>query len=142
MSTIRIYACWEDAVNKDGEFFDAVRYSDYEALAIERDTALTANITLREQQRASNERIVELEELLHRIADWCAAYPLEVFPEPNLQADKELLGDAEFTRLNVHSMRHVVEGIAKIAKQSAAPTDPTVPLTPPAPSSRRRRRHD
>lgn len=85
-------------------------------LKADRDKALTANITLREQQRVSNERIVELEESLQRIADWCAAYPLEVFPEPNLQADKELLGDVEFTRLNVHSMRHVVEEIAKIAQ--------------------------
>lgn len=52
---------------------------------------------------------------LQRIDDWCRAYPLDVFPEPDLEADRRLLGDGEFTRLNAHSMRHVVNGIAKIA---------------------------
>lgn len=57
----------------------------------------------------------EWKERLERIADWCDVYPLEVFPMPNLDADRKLLGDSEFSRLNANSMRHVVEGIKKIA---------------------------
>lgn len=31
---IKTYACWEDAVNKDGEFFDAVRLADYQRIEV------------------------------------------------------------------------------------------------------------
>lgn len=62
------------------------------------------------------QRLENSEERLHRISDWCEAYPLEAFPLPNLDRCRTLLGDPEFTRLNAHSMRHVVNGIAAIAK--------------------------
>lgn len=65
----------------------------------------------------ANER---MESALDRIAAWCKAYPLECIPEPDLEADRKLLGNSEFSRLNVHSMRHVVNGIAKIIADALA----------------------
>lgn len=32
MKDVKHYACWEDGSNQDGEFFDAVRLSDYQQL--------------------------------------------------------------------------------------------------------------
>ena len=53
---------------------------------------------------------------LQRIADWADAYPLENFPAPDLEADRKLLGDGEFTRLNAAAMRHVITGVGRIAR--------------------------
>ena len=60
-------------------------------------------------------RIVELENRLARIVNWCDAYPLDVFPEPDWGNVRELLGDALLTQVSAANMRHVVEGMKKIA---------------------------
>ena len=61
-------------------------------------------------------RLEVAEDKLRCIADWCAAYPLEMFPKPNIKKARALLGDTLFTQLSAYSMRHVCEGIAKIAQ--------------------------
>lgn len=83
---------------RDGAY---VLYSDYAVLEDENDS-----LKLR----------------LYRIEQWCEAYPLECFPAPDWEAARKLLGDSEFSRLNAHSMRHVVEGVKRIAAVSSPPT--------------------
>jgi hypothetical protein len=65
-----------------------------------------------------DERIEELESVLESIKNWCEAYPLDVFPEPDLEMCKQLLDDSLLTQLSAHNMRHVLTGIARIASQA------------------------
>lgn len=62
----------------------------------------------------------DLCDALQKISDWCDAYPLDVFPEPDRESDRKLLGDAEYTCLNASSMRHVVRSIDGIVKTALA----------------------
>jgi hypothetical protein len=66
------------------------------------------------------DRIDKLEEALWRIAQWSNAYPLEVFPEPDLKKARALLeaGGITLDSIGAHCMRHVVEGVGKIAKEA------------------------
>jgi len=63
-------------------------------------------------------RLEIAEDKLRLIADWCAAYPLEMWPKPNMKKVRALLGDTLLTQLSAYNMRHVCEGIAKIAAQA------------------------
>ena len=65
---------------------------------------------------ALREKVELKDELLQRIADWCVAYPLEVFPKPDVKASVKALHDAglSYDAISANAMRHVVEGIAKI----------------------------
>ena len=63
------------------------------------------------------------EEALHRIASWASAYPLAVFPEPDEAYYKrahEVLTANGMTldRLSAAAMRHVVEGVGRIARDA------------------------
>ena len=63
------------------------------------------------------------EETLHRIASWATAYPLAVFPEPDEEYYRrahEVLTANGMTldRLSAAAMRHVVEGVGRIARQA------------------------
>ena len=53
---------------------------------------------------------------LHRIVQWCEAYPIEVFPEPDLAAARVALGDGLYSALHASWARHIVNGIADIAR--------------------------
>lgn len=66
------------------------------------------------------EREEQLEEALHRIESWSRAYPLEVFPEPDMKKARELLeaGGIMIDAISAHCMRHVVEGVGKIAREA------------------------
>ncbi|MET4197310.1 hypothetical protein ABIA95_000148 [Bradyrhizobium sp. LA8.1] len=68
------------------------------------------------------DRIDELEEALHKIAQWSDAYPLDIFPEPDLKKARALLeaGGITLDSISAHCMRHVVEGVGKIAKEALA----------------------
>ena len=79
---------------------------------------LPTSYTVEEVCAALNVRLEVAEDKLRLIADWCAAYPLEMFPKPNTKKARALLGDTLFTQLSAYSMRHVCEGIAKIAAQA------------------------
>ena len=62
------------------------------------------------------------EEALHRIASWATAYPL-VFPEPDEEYYRrahEVLTANGMTldRLSAAAMRHVVEGVGRIARDA------------------------
>lgn len=71
---------------------------------------------------AQQDRIDELEEALHKIAQWSDAYPLSVFPEPDWKKVRDLLeaGGITLDSVSASNMRHVVEGVGKIAKEALA----------------------
>jgi hypothetical protein len=66
------------------------------------------------------ERAERYEEALQRIVQWSEAYPLDIFPEPDLKKARQLLeaGGMTLDAISAHCMRHVVEGVGKIAKQA------------------------
>ena len=68
------------------------------------------------------DRIDQLEEALHRIAQWSEAYPLDIFPEPDLKKARELLaaGGITLDAISAHCMRHVIEGVGQIARAALA----------------------
>jgi len=70
-----------------------------------------------DQLRAENER---LREALHLLDNWVKAYPLEMFPEPDLTLARKLLedGGVSYDALNVYSMRHVINGVEKIINEA------------------------
>lgn len=58
-------------------------------------------------------------DILQEILRWCNAYPLGVFPEPDFKHVRELLaaGGISLDSVSASNMRHVLEGIAEIAKR-------------------------
>ena len=80
--------------------------------------AKNAHIAELETQLAEAQKAAEIADAqLHRISQWCEAYPLDVFPKPDMKEVQRLLGDTLLTQLSSHNMRHVVEGVAKIIKR-------------------------
>ena len=59
-------------------------------------------------------------EALWKIAQWSKAYPLKVFPEPDFKKARELLeaGGITLDAVSASNMRHVVEGVGKIAQSA------------------------
>ena len=72
------------------------------------------------QVRWAVAKIERYEEALHRIVQWSRAYPLEVFPEPDLKRVHEVLTAHGMTldAISAHAMRHAVEGVGKIAREA------------------------
>lgn len=69
---------------------------------------------------AQDERIDELTSALQQIVQWSEAYPVKVFPEPTPEQwvkMAELLKGAGMSldSFSASNMRHVVEGVGKIA---------------------------
>lgn len=68
------------------------------------------------------QRIEDLEEALQRIVQWSEAYPLDIFPEPDMAKARILLGYGGMTldAISAHCMRHCVEGVGKVARDALA----------------------
>lgn len=68
-------------------------------------------------------RIERLEDALQKIYNWSQAYPLDVFPEPDLQLARKLLtdGGVSYDALNAHAMRHVIKGVETIVTVALLP---------------------
>jgi hypothetical protein len=68
----------------------------------------------------SNERLDRYEEALQRIVQWSEAYPLDIFPEPDWKRAAEGLKSVGITldAVSGHCMRHVVEGVGRIAREA------------------------
>lgn len=67
----------------------------------------------REKEREKRE---DLEDVLHQVKQWCDAYPLDIFPEPDFKHAHELLtaGGMTLDAISASNMRHVCTGISKI----------------------------
>jgi len=70
------------------------------------------------------ERLEIAENKLRRISDWCKAYPIDIFIEPDWTKVQELLGATLLTQVSAYNMRHVCEGIARIAEEDCTTPDP------------------
>ena len=68
------------------------------------------------------DKIERLEGALYSIQQWSEAYPLAVFPEPDLKKARILLeaGGITLDAISAHCMRHCVEGVGKIAREALA----------------------
>ncbi|MEY9235457.1 chromosomal replication initiation ATPase DnaA [Bradyrhizobium japonicum] len=66
------------------------------------------------------DRVEELNGALGKIAQWAKAYPLDVFPEPDLVKAHALLeaGGITLDSISTHCMRHVIEGVGQIADRA------------------------
>jgi hypothetical protein len=64
--------------------------------------------------------IERYEEALQRIVQWSEAYPLDIFPEPDLKRAADLLraGGITLDAISAHCMRHVIEGVGRIAREA------------------------
>ena len=73
--------------------------------------------------KAKDAEIERLEEALQRIEQWSRAYPLKIFPEPDLKKARALLeaGGMTLDAISAHAMRHVVEGVGQIARRALEP---------------------
>jgi hypothetical protein len=93
----------------------------HQAWAVDHDAWENDNKRL----RTDNERLREAHE---RIVEWSRAYPLQVFPKPDLKRVRELLkpGGMTLDAISADAMRHVIEQVAKISRAALEPK----PLTP------------
>lgn len=67
----------------------------------------------------TEEHADKMEAALEAISAWCDAYPLIIFPEPDFKKVRELLeaGGITLGCVSASNMRHVVAGVAKIARE-------------------------
>jgi len=68
-----------------------------------------------EEMARLERRNEQLEDALHRVRSWCEAYPIDIFPAPDLKAARVALEAAGLTldSVSAHAMRHVVTKIAE-----------------------------
>lgn len=66
-----------------------------------------------------NVYVEKMEAALEAISAWCDAYPLTVFPEPDMNKARELLnaGGVSLDAISAHNMRHVINGISRIVRE-------------------------
>lgn len=66
-----------------------------------------------------------MQEALDQIVSWSEAYPLDIFPEPDLEKARELLeaGGITLDAVSAHCMRHVIDGVGKIAREAVRMRD-------------------
>jgi hypothetical protein len=68
----------------------------------------------------AQDKLERYEEALRSIVRWGEAYPLSVFPEPDLDKAHDLLkaGGITLDAVSASAMRHVVTMVAAIAKEA------------------------
>ena len=77
-----------------------------------------------------NAENVRLREALEKIKDWANAYPLDVFPEPDMKEVAQVLKNANLTigSVSASNMRHCLKGAKRIARAALDPSNPTPPF--------------
>ena len=85
-------------------------------------------IELRAALKQAQARIEQLEDGLQQVVNWSKAYPLKVFPEPNWREVGRMLGAKILSQVSVSNMRHVVEGVGKIAAEALGTAGESNPL--------------
>ena len=68
------------------------------------------------------QKLEGLEDALNQVNNWCKAYPIEVFTEPDWDEVKEKLGSTLLTQVSGSNMRHITNGITKIIVQAITNT--------------------
>lgn len=91
--------------------------------------------TVRQSALIASNRLIELDQVtawwyelvaeneaqkdrLDKIIEWCDAYPLDIFPEPDFIKVRAALEEKGITlgAVSASNMRHVVDGVKRIAK--------------------------
>lgn len=64
--------------------------------------------------------IEKMREALEKIKDWTNAYPIEVFPEPDMKLAHETLKAAGISldAISASNMRYILNGIKKIVDEA------------------------
>ena len=119
---LRDYAALENLVSKaeaENAFLksqEAWKRIDSMSSTIDRMTLEIAQLAVTAKRVASaDEENVALRAKLQQISDWCEAYPLDVFTEPDMVEVRRMLGDTLLTQLSAHNFRHVINGVKQIA---------------------------
>ncbi|MCW2218777.1 hypothetical protein M2232_002309 [Bradyrhizobium japonicum] len=62
----------------------------------------------------------QMQDALQSIVQWSEAYPLSVFPEPDLKKARAALDAAGISldSISAHCMRHVVTSVGEIARRA------------------------
>lgn len=89
----------------------------------ERDEAIARAVAAETALAAAQADVERKEDALRSIDQWSKAYPLSVFPEPDLKLARQLLeaGGVTLDSVSAYNMRHVVEGVGKIARAAIQP---------------------
>jgi hypothetical protein len=68
----------------------------------------------------SRDDIETMRDGLQQIIQWSEAYPLDIFPEPDLKEARRLLeaGGITLDAVSAHCMRHVISQVAVIARRA------------------------
>ena len=69
---------------------------------------------------ASEKRVRVLDEGMEQLIKWSKAYPLDLFPEPDMVQAAAVLKDAGLTldAISASNMRHVIARVGEIARQA------------------------
>lgn len=70
----------------------------------------------------NEDRIADLTDALQQLQSWVEAYPIDIFPEPDLKKAAELLraGGLTLDAVSASASRHVLAGIKKIVNRALA----------------------
>ena len=88
------------------------------ALAAEDGATLGGMIERQSENAALRERIDRLAAALRDIDEWADAYPVDIFPEPDLNRAADVLKAAGMTldAISASNMRHVLSGVKRIVQ--------------------------
>ena len=64
-----------------------------------------------------------LQDMVHKIRNWVNAYPLDVFPEPDMKRARFVLNahGMSLDAISASNMRHVLEGVKRIIGEDVGP---------------------
>lgn len=81
-----------------------------------------ARVALRAEFARLTARIAELKEAMVELETWAKAYPIEIFPEPDMKKAHEILKANGMTldAISASNMRHVINNVAGIARRALA----------------------
>jgi len=89
-------------------------------LSAERDEWKSAHDNLAMQLSCANDDLEIAVTALVKVDNWAKAYPLDVFPEPDWQKAKKLLGSNLLSCISASNMRHVIKGVKDIVTNALA----------------------
>ena len=71
-------------------------------------------------EQAAEDRLDELIDALQQIQSWADAYPVGIFPEPDMKRAAELLsaGGITLDAVSASNMRHALKGVGEIARKA------------------------
>jgi len=69
--------------------------------------------------KTQSDVLEKVRDTAHRISQWCDAYPLDIFPEPDFKLARKGLKSVGITMdaVSASNMRHVLKGITGYAKE-------------------------